>query len=79
MLTRGGAYDGWDGVVVLLCVVEELQDIISSDDSGLAGENVLAAHDCGCGMYSFMCGFWGIFIVKSSVDLRGYYVYEVVV
>lgn len=48
MLERVRAYDGWDGVVVLLCVVEELQDIISSDDSGLAGENVLAAHDCGC-------------------------------
>lgn len=56
MLERGRAYDRWDGVVVLLCVVEELQDIISSDDSGLAGENVLAAHDCGCDMYWFMCG-----------------------
>lgn len=53
-------YDGWNGIVVLLCVVEELQDIITSDDSGLAGENVLASHDCGCVyVIGYMCGVSG--------------------
>lgn len=38
------AYDGRDGKALLLGVVEELEDIISNNDTGLAGENVLATH-----------------------------------
>lgn len=34
-----GDVDGGDGIAVLLCVLEELQDIITSDDTSLAGEN----------------------------------------
>lgn len=64
-------YDCWNGIVVLLCVVEELQDIITSDDSGLASENVLASHDCGCVYGIGICvEFRGIFR-KSSVDCIG--------
>ena len=39
-------HDGGDGKVVLLSVVEKLQDIIANDDTGLAGEDVLATHVC---------------------------------
>lgn len=41
-----GTYDGWYSEFVFLAIVEELQDIISNDDSGLAAENVLDTHDC---------------------------------
>lgn len=34
-----GHVDGGDGVVVLLCVLEQLENIVTSDDTGLAGEN----------------------------------------
>jgi hypothetical protein len=40
-------YDGRNGILVLLGVVEELEDIIANDDTGLAGEYVLGTHDCG--------------------------------
>lgn len=43
-------YDGWDGKVVLLGVVEELEDIITNDDTGLASEDVLATHLCSNGL-----------------------------
>ena len=33
--------DGGDGVALVLGVLEELEDIIASDDTGLAGENLL--------------------------------------
>lgn len=39
-------YNGGDGKLVLLSVVEKLQDIIANDDTGLAGEDVLATHVC---------------------------------
>lgn len=35
----GGDVDGGDGVAVLLCVLEQLADIFTSDDTGLAGKN----------------------------------------
>lgn len=35
----GGDVDGGNGVAVLLCVLEELEDIVTSDDTGLAGKN----------------------------------------
>lgn len=33
--------DGGDGVTLVLGVLEELEDIIASDDTGLAGEDLL--------------------------------------
>jgi hypothetical protein len=38
-------YDGGDGKLMLLSVVEQLQDIITNNDTALAGENVLDTHD----------------------------------
>ncbi len=38
-------YDGGDGEVVLLSVIEQLQDIITNNDTALTGENVLDTHD----------------------------------
>lgn len=38
---RATYVDGGDGVAVVLGVLEELEDIIASDDTGLAGENLL--------------------------------------
>ena len=35
----GGDVDGGDGIAVLLCVLEQLENIVTSDDTGLAGEN----------------------------------------
>ena len=40
-------YNSGDGELVLLSIIEELQDIISDDDTGLACENILDTHDCG--------------------------------
>lgn len=37
-------YDGGDGKLVLLSVLEELEDVIAVDDAGLAAENVLGTH-----------------------------------
>jgi hypothetical protein len=34
--------DGGDGIAVVLGVLEELEDIIASDDTSLAGENLLS-------------------------------------
>lgn len=34
--------DGGDGVALVLGVLEELEDIIASDDTGLAGENLVS-------------------------------------
>ena len=38
-------HDGGDGELVLLGVVEQLQDIITNNDTALAGKNVLDTHD----------------------------------
>lgn len=35
----GGDVDRGDGVLVLLCVLEQLENIVTGDDTGLAGEN----------------------------------------
>jgi hypothetical protein len=36
-----------DGIVVLLCVVEQLKDIVADNDAGLAGEVCgCSRHDC---------------------------------
>jgi hypothetical protein len=35
----GGDVDGGNGIALLLCVLEELEDIVTDDDTGLAGEN----------------------------------------
>lgn len=51
-------HDGGDGKLVLLSVVEKLQDIIANDDTGLAGEDVLATHVCGgfcCKLRLYYC------------------------
>ena len=37
-------YDGGDGEVVLLGILEETEDIVADDNAGLAGENVLDTH-----------------------------------
>lgn len=37
-------YNGGNCEVVLLSIVEELEDIISDDDSGLSAENVKGTH-----------------------------------
>jgi hypothetical protein len=34
--------DGGDGVAIVLGVLEEREDIIASDDTGLAGEDLLS-------------------------------------
>lgn len=39
-----GTYDCWNGEDLLLGVVEEPQYIVTDDDAGLAGENVLDTH-----------------------------------
>jgi len=41
-------YNGRDSKVVLLCVIKELEDIVTNDDSGLASEDVLSTHNCVC-------------------------------
>ncbi len=43
--------DGGDGIALVLCVLEELEDIVASDDTGLAGENLLE----GDGLASWSC------------------------
>lgn len=43
---HGGAgrdVDGRDGVLVLLCMLEQLENIVTGDDTGLAGENAGAS------------------------------------
>lgn len=40
-------YDGRDGKVVLLAVLEELVDVLAVDDAGLPAENVGSTHDDG--------------------------------
>ena len=40
------AYDSWNGKVFLLGILEQVQNIITSDDAGLAGQNVLHTHVC---------------------------------
>lgn len=37
-------YDGWNSKFVLLGVVEELQDIVTDDNTALAGEDVFSTH-----------------------------------
>ena len=39
-------YNGWNGKVVLLSVVKQLEDVVTVDDAGLAAENVGGTH-CG--------------------------------
>ena len=39
-----GTYDGRDSELVLLSIVEELQDIVTDDNTALAGENVFSTH-----------------------------------
>lgn len=34
-----GDVDGGDGIVVLLCMLKQLEYVVTSDDAGLAGEN----------------------------------------
>lgn len=38
-------YNGGNGKVVLLSVLEETEDIVTDDDAGLAGENFSDTHD----------------------------------
>lgn len=40
----GGHVDGGDGELVLAGVLEQSEDIIANDDTGLAGQNVLDTH-----------------------------------
>ena len=40
------AYDGRNSEAVLLGIVEELEDVITDDDTGLARENVFDTHCC---------------------------------
>jgi len=40
-------YNGRDSELVLLSIVEELQDIVTDDNTALAGENVFGTH-CVC-------------------------------
>lgn len=42
------AYNSWDSKLVLLSVVEELEDIVSNNNTGLAAENVESTHNCSC-------------------------------
>lgn len=42
------AYNSWDSELVLLSIVEELEDIVSNNNTGLAAEDVGGTHDCGC-------------------------------
>jgi hypothetical protein len=44
-------YDSRDGEIVLLSVIEELQHIVTDNDTGLAGENILDTHDCCLDLY----------------------------
>lgn len=37
-------YNSWNSELVLLSVVEELQDIVSDNDTGLAGQDILGTH-----------------------------------
>jgi hypothetical protein len=39
-----GTYDGRDSELVLLSIVEELQDIVTDDNTALAGENIFGTH-----------------------------------
>ena len=48
-------YDGRDGKVILLRILEETEDIIANDDAGLAGENVLDTH------FPFVESAWNFF------------------
>ncbi len=41
-------YNSWDGELVLLSIVEELEDIVANDDTSLAAQNVLDTHACDC-------------------------------
>lgn len=47
-VNRARTYNGGNGIVVLLCMLEESQDIIADDDAGLSGENVLNTHVDNC-------------------------------
>jgi hypothetical protein len=40
-------YDSRNGEVVLLAIVEELENIVTNNNAGLAAEYVLGAHVCG--------------------------------
>jgi hypothetical protein len=44
-------HNGGDGELVLLSVVEQLQDIITHNDTALTGENVLDTHDFCFGLF----------------------------
>jgi len=37
-------YNGGNGEVVLLSVLEETEDIVTDDDAGLAGKNLKSTH-----------------------------------
>lgn len=45
------AYNGGNSKSVLLSVVEEFEDIIAGDDTGLARENILAGRHIGCVLF----------------------------
>jgi hypothetical protein len=40
------AYNGGDSELVLASVLEETEDIVTDDDTGLAAEDFLDTHDC---------------------------------
>lgn len=44
-------YNGGNGELVLLGIVEELYHIVTDNDTGLAGENIFGTHDCCFEMY----------------------------
>lgn len=46
-LHQVNTHDSWDGELMLLSIVEELEHIVADNDAGLAGENILGAHNCG--------------------------------
>jgi hypothetical protein len=50
-------HDGGDGELVLLSIVEQLQDIITNNDTALAGKNVLDTHDFASSRLKKVCRF----------------------
>jgi hypothetical protein len=52
-------HDGGDGELVLLSIVEQLQDIITNNDTALARKNVLDTHDFASSRLKRFVGFCG--------------------
>jgi hypothetical protein len=44
----GCSHNGWDGEFLLLGILEESEDIVAHNDTGLPGEDVLGTHICSC-------------------------------